>query len=97
MSIIENAIISITKAKLSKALDLKNIVEISAEGLQEKRDIPYMLGVIALIILCGMLAFKTNKFDVGIVSIISILSFAYFPISFFNEDGASGAAPAGCV
>lgn len=41
MSIIENAIISITKAKLSKALDLKNIVEISAEGLQEKRDIPY--------------------------------------------------------
>ena len=57
------------------------------------RDIPYMLGVIALIILCGMLAFKTNKFDVGIVSIISILSFAYFPISFFNEDGASGAAP----
>ena len=57
------------------------------------KDVPYMLGVIALIIMCGVLAFRTKKFDFGIVSIISVLSFAYFPISFFNEDGASGAAP----
>ena len=41
MNIFEDAIISFTKYNLSKALDLKNIVEISSEGLQEQRDIPY--------------------------------------------------------
>ncbi len=66
------------------------LMALSSEYL---RDVPYMLGVIALLILCGMLAYRTKKIDGGIISIISILGFAYFPISFFNEDGAAGAAP----
>ncbi|WP_051207802.1 alpha/beta hydrolase [Butyrivibrio sp. AE3006] len=41
MSLFENAIIEITKRKLSKALDLDNVIEMSADGLKEHRDIPY--------------------------------------------------------
>lgn len=41
MSLFENAIIGITKRKLSKALELDNVIEISADGLKEHRDIPY--------------------------------------------------------
>ena len=57
------------------------------------RDVTYMIGLIALIIISGLLAYRTQKFNLGIVLILSVLCFAYFPISFFNEDGASGAAP----
>ena len=41
MGFVENAIIALTKKKLSKALDLNNVVEISSEGLKEFRDISY--------------------------------------------------------
>ncbi len=41
MAIIENAIISLTKYKLSHALNLDDIKEISSDGLKEFRDIPY--------------------------------------------------------
>ena len=41
MGLLENAIIALTKAKLSKALDLKNVVDIPSDGLIEHRDIPY--------------------------------------------------------
>ena len=41
MSMIENVIISLTKQKLNKALDLSDIREISSAGLKEHRDIPY--------------------------------------------------------
>jgi acetyl esterase/lipase len=41
MSLFENAIIEITKRKLSKALDLDNVIEMSADGLKEHRDIQY--------------------------------------------------------
>lgn len=41
MDWIENFIISMTKKKLSKELDLSNRIEISSEGLREYRDIPY--------------------------------------------------------
>ena len=41
MGIVENAIISLTKSKMNKALDLTSIKEISSDGLIEYRDIPY--------------------------------------------------------
>ena len=41
MGLIENAIISLTKKKLNRALDLDDVREISSEGLVEYRDIPY--------------------------------------------------------
>jgi acetyl esterase/lipase len=41
MGLFENIIINITKRKLSKALDLDHVVDISSEGLREYRDIPY--------------------------------------------------------
>jgi hypothetical protein len=41
MGFVENAIIALTKKKLSKALDLNNVVELSSEGLKEFRDISY--------------------------------------------------------
>jgi acetyl esterase/lipase len=41
MGLLENAIISLTKRKLSKALDLENVVDITSDGLIEHRDIPY--------------------------------------------------------
>lgn len=41
MGWIENAIISVTKKRLSRALDLDDTREISSEGLKEHRDIPY--------------------------------------------------------
>lgn len=41
MGFVENAIIALTRKKLSKALDLNNVVEISSEGLKEFRDISY--------------------------------------------------------
>lgn len=41
MNILENIIISITKRKLNKSLDLKDVKEISSENLREHRDIVY--------------------------------------------------------
>lgn len=41
MGLIENAIISITKFKLKRALNMGEVKEISSEGLNEYRDIPY--------------------------------------------------------
>lgn len=41
MGWVENAIISITKKRLNRVLDLDDIKEISSEGLKEHRDIPY--------------------------------------------------------
>ena len=41
MNILENIIISITKIKLNKSLDLKDVKEISSENLREHRDIVY--------------------------------------------------------
>ena len=41
MSLFENAIISLTKYKLSHALNLDDIKEISSDGLKQYRDIPY--------------------------------------------------------
>ncbi len=41
MGFIENAIISLTKKKLNRALNLDDVREISSEGLKEYRDIPY--------------------------------------------------------
>ena len=41
MALIENMIISITKRKLKKALNMGEIKEISTEGLREYRDISY--------------------------------------------------------
>ena len=41
MGIAENAIISLTKSKMNKALDLTSIKEISSAGLIEYRDISY--------------------------------------------------------
>ena len=41
MGLIENAIISITKFKLRKSLNMGDVKEVSSEGLREHRDIPY--------------------------------------------------------
>ena len=41
MGLIENAIISITKFKLRKALNMGDVKEVSSEGLREYRDVPY--------------------------------------------------------
>ena len=41
MALIENTIISITKRKLKKALNMGEVKEISGEGLREYRDISY--------------------------------------------------------
>ncbi len=41
MSFFENLVISITKIKLSKALDLDDVQEIPSDGLKEFRNIPY--------------------------------------------------------
>ncbi len=41
MSIIENAILNQVRRNLNKALDLDNVIEISADGIKEHRDIPY--------------------------------------------------------
>ena len=41
MALIENIIISITKRKLKKALNMGEVKEISSEGLREYRDISY--------------------------------------------------------
>ena len=41
MRLVENAIISITKKKLSRVLELNDVREISSEGLIEYRDIAY--------------------------------------------------------
>lgn len=41
MGLIENAIISITKFKLRKSLNMGDVKEVSSEGLREYRDIPY--------------------------------------------------------
>lgn len=42
MSLIENAILNQVRRNLNKALDLKNVIEIPADGIREYRDIPYM-------------------------------------------------------
>ena len=41
MGLIENAIISLTKFKLRKALNMGDVKEVSSEGLREYRDVPY--------------------------------------------------------
>lgn len=41
MSFFENAILSLIRKKLSKALNLNDIKEITAEGIKAHRDIPY--------------------------------------------------------
>ena len=41
MALIENTIISITKRKLKKALNMGEVKEVSSEGLREYRDISY--------------------------------------------------------
>lgn len=41
MGLIENVIISITKLKLRKALNMGDVKEVSTEGLREYRDVPY--------------------------------------------------------
>lgn len=41
MSLVENAIISLTKFKLRKALNMGDVKEVSSEGLREYRDVPY--------------------------------------------------------
>ncbi|MCR5736121.1 MAG: hypothetical protein K6G64_00560 [Eubacterium sp.] len=42
MSLVENTILSLVRRNLSKKLDLKNVVDISSEGLREHRDIKYL-------------------------------------------------------
>ena len=42
MSLFENAVLSLVKYRLSKALDLDAMGEIPGEGLREHRDIPYV-------------------------------------------------------
>ena len=41
MSLAENIILSLVKAKLTRSLDLKNLSEIPSDGLREYHDIPY--------------------------------------------------------
>ena len=41
MSMVENAVLNLIRAKLNSSLDLKNIKEIPSDGLKEFRDIPY--------------------------------------------------------
>ena len=41
MSMVENAVLNLIRAKLNSNLDLKNIKEIPSDGLKEFRDIPY--------------------------------------------------------
>ena len=56
-------------------------------------DASYMTGIILLILLVSILAAKKNRMTLGAIFTLSFLCFAYFPISFFNENGAEGAAP----
>lgn len=41
MGLLENAIISLTKRNLSRALNLNDVREIPSDGIKEYRDIPY--------------------------------------------------------
>ena len=58
-----------------------------------RKDTVYMMGVILIIIMLTNLFGKMKMYKAGAALIISFLSFGYFPISFFNENGPTGAAP----
>ena len=58
-----------------------------------RQDVSYMIGIIIVILLISVLAAKKKRLTAGAIATLSFLCFAYFPISFFNENGAEGAAP----
>ena len=56
-------------------------------------DLLNLLGIIAVVIISGVIFWKTNRITLGSVFQVCLISFILFPISFFNGSGASGSGP----